>query len=121
MRSILTPLRICTMFRSGTEHRSDRSPDMTADLPDVSEAPPPIVGGEPVEVAGGVFVLRDNRVPLVPNIGFVVGDRATLVVDTGLGRRNGEYVLAQAKRLANGRPLYLTTTHFHPEHGFGAE
>ncbi len=94
---------------------------MTLDLPDVTEAAPPIVGGEPVEVAGGVFVLRDNRVPLVPNIGFVVGERATLVVDTGLGRRNGEYVLAQAKRLAGGRPLYLTTTHFHPEHGFGAE
>lgn len=72
---------------------------MTANLPDVTEAAPPIVGGEPVEVADGVFVLRDNRVPLVPNIGFVVGDRATLVVDTGLGRRNGEYVLAQAKRL----------------------
>lgn len=94
---------------------------MTPDLPDVTEAAPPIVGGEPVEVADGVFVLRDNRVPLVPNIGFVVGARATLVVDTGLGRRNGEYVLAQAKRLADGRPLYLTTTHFHPEHGFGAE
>jgi len=94
---------------------------MTADLPDVTEAAPPIVRGEPVEVAEGVFVLHDNRVPLVPNIGFVVGDRATLVVDTGLGRRNGEYVLAQAKRLAAGRPLYLTTTHFHPEHGFGAE
>jgi glyoxylase-like metal-dependent hydrolase (beta-lactamase superfamily II) len=90
-------------------------------LPDVTEAAPPIVRGEPAEVADGVFVLRDDRVPLVPNIGFVVGDRATLVVDTGLGRRNGEYVLAQAKKLAAGRPLYLTTTHFHPEHGFGAE
>jgi glyoxylase-like metal-dependent hydrolase (beta-lactamase superfamily II) len=90
-------------------------------LPDVTEAAPPIVRGEPAEVADGVFVLHDNRVPLVPNIGFVVGERATLVVDTGLGRRNGEYVLAQAKRLAAGRPLYLTTTHFHPEHGFGAE
>jgi glyoxylase-like metal-dependent hydrolase (beta-lactamase superfamily II) len=96
---------------------------MTAEpvLPDVSEAPPPIVGGEPVEVAAGVFVLPDRRVPLVPNIGFVVGDRAALVVDTGLGRRNGEHVLAQAKRLAGARPLYVTTTHFHPEHGFGAE
>jgi glyoxylase-like metal-dependent hydrolase (beta-lactamase superfamily II) len=90
-------------------------------LPDVSAMPPPVVGGEPAEVADGVFVLPDRRVPLVPNIGFVVGDRATLVVDTGLGRRNGEHVLAQAKRLAGGRALYLTTTHFHPEHGFGAE
>jgi glyoxylase-like metal-dependent hydrolase (beta-lactamase superfamily II) len=90
-------------------------------LPDVSEAPPPIVGGAPAEVADGVFVLPDNRVPLVPNIGFVVGELAALVVDTGLGPRNGEYVLARAKRLAGDRPLYLTTTHFHPEHGFGAQ
>jgi glyoxylase-like metal-dependent hydrolase (beta-lactamase superfamily II) len=29
-------------------------------------------------------------------------------------------VLGQAKKLAGNRPLYLTVTHFHPEHGFGA-
>jgi glyoxylase-like metal-dependent hydrolase (beta-lactamase superfamily II) len=90
-------------------------------LPDVQDAPPPVVQGDPVEVSSGVFVIPDNRVPLVPNVGIVVGDQATLVIDTGLGRRNGEYVLEQAKRLADGRPLYLTTTHFHPEHGFGAQ
>lgn len=90
-------------------------------LPDVSSAPPPVVRGEPVEVSDGVFVIPDNRVPLVPNVGIVVGDRAALVVDTGLGRRNGAYVLEQARRLAGDRPLYLTMTHFHPEHGFGAE
>lgn len=88
-------------------------------VPEVREAP--IVRGEPVEVAGGVFVLPDGRVPLVPNVGIVVGERAALVVDTGLGPRNGEYVLGQARRLAGDRPLYLTITHFHPEHGFGAQ
>jgi glyoxylase-like metal-dependent hydrolase (beta-lactamase superfamily II) len=88
--------------------------------PDVSKAPPPVVRGEPVEVAGGVHVIPDNRVPLVPNVGIVVGDRAALVIDTGLGLRNGRYVLGQARRLAGDRPLYLTVTHFHPEHGYGA-
>ena len=77
--------------------------------------------GEPIEVADGVYVIPDRRVPLVPNIGIVVGERAALVVDTGLGPRNGARVLAQARRLAGDRPLYLTTTHFHPEHGFGAQ
>jgi hypothetical protein len=43
------------------------------------------------------------------------------IIDTGLGPRNGAQVLDQARRLAGGRPLYLTTTHFHPEHGFGAQ
>ncbi|MFL6076138.1 MAG: MBL fold metallo-hydrolase [Mycobacteriales bacterium] len=89
--------------------------------PDISKAPPPVVRGEPVEVAGGVFVIPDNRVPLVPNVSIVVGDRAALVIETGLGPRNGAYVLDQARRLAGDRPLYLTVTHFHPEHGYGAQ
>jgi glyoxylase-like metal-dependent hydrolase (beta-lactamase superfamily II) len=56
-----------------------------------------------------------------PNIGIVVGDRATLVVDTGLGARNGAIVLKQAEKLAKAPALYLTTTHFHPEHAMGEQ
>ena len=83
--------------------------------------PPPIVRGEPVEVADGVHVIPDGRVPLVPNVGFVVGASAVLVIDTGMGRASAEHVLAHAQRLAAGKPLFLTITHFHPEHGFGAK
>ncbi len=54
-----------------------------------------------------------------PNIGIVVGDRATLVVDTGLGPRNGAAVAALAGTLSHNSRLYLTTTHFHPEHAAG--
>ena len=54
-----------------------------------------------------------------PNIGFIVGQRAILVVDTGLGPRNGTTVANAAAKLAPGRTLYLTTTHFHPEHAAG--
>jgi glyoxylase-like metal-dependent hydrolase (beta-lactamase superfamily II) len=54
-----------------------------------------------------------------PNVGIIVGDRATLVVDTGLGPRNGATVARQAQKLAKGPKLYLTTTHFHPEHASG--
>jgi glyoxylase-like metal-dependent hydrolase (beta-lactamase superfamily II) len=56
-----------------------------------------------------------------PNIGIVVGDRATLVVDTGLGARNGAIVVKQAEKLAKAPSLYLTTTHFHPEHAMGEQ
>jgi glyoxylase-like metal-dependent hydrolase (beta-lactamase superfamily II) len=56
-----------------------------------------------------------------PNIGIVVGDRATLVVDTGLGPRNGAIVMKQAEKLAEAPNLYLTTTHFHPEHAMGEQ
>ena len=54
-----------------------------------------------------------------PNVGIIVGERATLVVDTGMGVRNGATVVREAQRLAKGAKLYLTTTHFHPEHASG--
>jgi glyoxylase-like metal-dependent hydrolase (beta-lactamase superfamily II) len=54
-----------------------------------------------------------------PNIGIVVGESGTLVVDTGLGPRNGATVARVAKKLAPNNKLYLTTTHFHPEHAAG--
>jgi glyoxylase-like metal-dependent hydrolase (beta-lactamase superfamily II) len=56
-----------------------------------------------------------------PNIAFVVGERGTLVVDTGLGPRNGAIVMKQAEKLAKVPNLYLTTTHFHPEHAMGEQ
>src|SRR5947209_4142897 len=83
--------------------------------------PAPILRSEPVEIVPGVFVLLDGRVPLVPNVGIVLGERNALVVDTGMGRRNGAHVLEHARELAAGRRLLLTLTHFHPEHGFGAQ
>jgi glyoxylase-like metal-dependent hydrolase (beta-lactamase superfamily II) len=54
-----------------------------------------------------------------PNIAIVVGDSGTLVVDTGLGPRNGAVIAQVAQRLSKGSKLFLTTTHFHPEHAGG--
>jgi glyoxylase-like metal-dependent hydrolase (beta-lactamase superfamily II) len=61
-----------------------------------------------------------------PNIAIVIGSRATLVVDTGLGPRNGATVMRVVKKLSTNQKLFLTTTHFHVEHtageaGFPAE
>jgi glyoxylase-like metal-dependent hydrolase (beta-lactamase superfamily II) len=56
-----------------------------------------------------------------PNVGIVVGNRATLVIDTGMGARNGAIVARQAEKLAKTPNLYLTTTHFHPEHAMGVQ
>ena len=72
------------------------------------------------QVAPDVFVAADRRVPLVPNIGIITGKEAILVVDAGLGKTNGERIYKAALRIAEGRRIYLTTTHFHPEHSFGA-
>ncbi len=54
-----------------------------------------------------------------PNIAIVVGTRGALVVDTGLGPRNGTTIARVVKKLSKGGLLYLTTTHFHPEHAAG--
>jgi len=54
-----------------------------------------------------------------PNVIYVVGDSATLVVDTGLGNANGALAARVAKRLSKGPKLFLTTTHYHPEHAAG--
>ncbi|HWU55118.1 MAG TPA: MBL fold metallo-hydrolase [Rhizomicrobium sp.] len=55
-----------------------------------------------------------------PNIGIVVGKKATLVVDDGLGTKNGKIVADTALRLSpKGQKLYLTTTHYHAEHATG--
>jgi glyoxylase-like metal-dependent hydrolase (beta-lactamase superfamily II) len=87
-----------------------------------SVPPAPIVDPSTIkEIAPGVFVICDRRVPLVPNIGIILGSNAALVVDTGMGPANGKKVLDAAKRIAGQRPLVLTLTHFHPEHGFGAQ
>ena len=40
-----------------------------------------------------VWAIPDFNVGLVPNVGIIVGSKATLVVDTGLGPRNGEAIV----------------------------
>jgi len=83
--------------------------------------PPPLIADvPPEEVARNVYVIPDGRVPLVPNVGVVVGERHALVVDTGMGPKNGRRVRDAAHSLTR-KPLVLTITHFHPEHGFGAQ
>ena len=74
-----------------------------------------ILGEETVRVSDHVWAIMG-----FPNIGIVVGQDATLVVDTGLGPRNGATIAKVAKHLAPRNKLYLTTTHFHPEHAAGA-
>lgn len=82
---------------------------------------PTIPDVPPEEVARNVFVIPDHRIELVPNVGIVLGERAALVVDTGMGVANGRRVLERARELAGDRTIFLTLTHFHPEHGWGAQ
>lgn len=85
------------------------------------ETPPLVALGVTEEVAKQVYVIPDERVEFVPNAGIVVGERATLVIDTALGPRNGQRILEEALRLGGERKLIVTTTHFHPEHALGTQ
>ena len=65
-------------------------------------------------------MIPDQRVEFVPNAGIVVGSRSVLVIETAMGARNGARILAEARTPRRGPQALLTTTHFHPEHAFGA-
>ncbi len=67
-----------------------------------------------------VWAIPDASAPLVPNVGIIVGSKAVLVVDTGMGARNGQAVLREVAKVGKGKPIYIVTTHVHPEHDLGA-
>jgi len=96
---------------------------LVASAPVAAQTPrAPIVQVEGLrQISAHVHIIPDNSVPLVPNVGYIVGERAALVIDTGLGPRNGAAVYDVAKKLAGARQLYLVTTHVHPEHDLGAQ
>jgi glyoxylase-like metal-dependent hydrolase (beta-lactamase superfamily II) len=82
---------------------------------------PVVAEGATEQIHDHVHVIPDRRVEFVPNIGIIEGDHAVLVIDTAMGAENGARVLSEARRVAGDRKLFLTTTHFHPEHAFGAQ
>src|ERR1041384_5639977 len=83
-------------------------------------APDPLIReGVTVQLGPHTHAIPDGSVPLVPNVGIVVGSRATLVVDAGLGRRNGEAVLREVAKVSRNATIYIVTTHFHVEHTLG--
>jgi glyoxylase-like metal-dependent hydrolase (beta-lactamase superfamily II) len=74
----------------------------------------PLLGENTTKISDRVWAIMG-----FPNVAIVVGERATLVVDTGLGPRNGATIARVAAKLSGNQKLFLTTTHFHPEHAAG--
>ena len=97
-------------------------PQETAPLGHNQTQPAPLVQeNKTVRVSEHVYVIPDGRVNLVPNIGIIVGTRAALIVDAGMGPKNGQVVVRELAKVSKNTQLYLTTTHFHPEHVTGAQ
>jgi glyoxylase-like metal-dependent hydrolase (beta-lactamase superfamily II) len=83
-------------------------------------APPLVREGVTEKISEHVYVIPDNNVGMVPNVGIIVGSRGTLVVDTGLGARNGQAIVREMQKVSKTAELYLASTHVHPEHDLGA-
>jgi len=73
-----------------------------------------------VKVGPHTYAIPDDNTPVVPNVGFVVGSRATLVIDPGAGRINGERVLREVAKVSKNTEVYVAATHWHAEHTTGA-
>jgi glyoxylase-like metal-dependent hydrolase (beta-lactamase superfamily II) len=86
----------------------------------LQQAPLPLIReNATVKVSPHVYVIPDGNVGAVPNVGIVVGSKATLVIDTGLGPRNGQTVLREVGKVSQNASLYVVATHFHAEHLLG--
>ena len=84
------------------------------------ELPPPIVKeGKAQKISPHVWVIPDDYIPMVPNVGYVIGEKGVLVIDPGMGQRNGEIVLKEMRKLTNLTDVTIVNTHFHPEHTTG--
>ena len=80
-----------------------------------AQLPQPLLSEDNLKkVSDHVYVIEG-----FPNVAIVVGTRGTLVVDTGLGERNGMTVMRTEQKVGKGSLLYLTTTHYHSEHTSG--
>jgi glyoxylase-like metal-dependent hydrolase (beta-lactamase superfamily II) len=70
------------------------------------------------ELGPGVYALVSTK-PGVNNVGFVVGERGVLVIDSHINRAMAEMIQAAVREVTDKPILYLVNTCYHGDHTFG--
>ena len=79
------------------------------------------------EVGPGIFVRRGPDTEVTPenddaiaNIGFIVGDDAVLVTESGGSAADGAWLRGEIRKRTDKPIRYVVLSHVHPDHCFGA-
>jgi len=117
MKSFLRTALIGCLLAFSTVHAAEVL--LTTRPPTGEKEWPVVKEGTTRKISPHVYVIPSESVPRVPNVGIIVGTKATMIVDPGMGLLSGQAVAREMAKVSRNTELYLVTTHLHPEHTTG--